>query len=127
MLHWECTKTAEKIWENGEYKRDLPDNADELQSNLEEARKNGLSMFLDKKNDDGFYKSNPEYDKYTTHLISGIYGSGWATPVIQLCFKNGTEKMIECHNGGEITMSRPIGLLGELSAPVQEQITPISS
>lgn len=27
--------------------------------------------------------------------IGGLNGSSWATPTLQLCFKDGTEKMIE--------------------------------
>ena len=45
--------TAETIWENGEYTRELFDNSDELEDKLKEARKNGLSMFLKEKEESG--------------------------------------------------------------------------
>ena len=40
---------------------------------------------------------NTELNDETT--IGGINGSSWATPTLQLSFKDGTEKMIECFEG----------------------------
>ncbi|MEK5175124.1 hypothetical protein NST63_18155 [Heyndrickxia sp. FSL W8-0496] len=58
--------------------------------------------------------------------IAGINSSSWATPTIQLIFSDESEKMIPCYEG-ESTGSNPgIGLLGVLSGPVQENITPLS-
>ena len=125
-MHEDWFWTAEDIWENGEYIRVLPDNADELQEQYIEARNKGLSMYLPHKDDENA-EPNPEFDKYTAHCISGIYGSAWATPTLQLCFKDDTEKMIPCHDNGEsdgrITGSWPLGVL---SGPVQANITPLS-
>ena len=58
--------------------------------------------------------------------IGGIGGSSWATPTIQLSFKDGTEKMIECSKG-ETDNDKPHFLqLGVLSQPIQDNITPLS-
>ena len=45
--------------------------------------------------ENGEYKN--ELNDETT--ISGIGGSSWATPTLQLLFKDGSEKMIECSEG----------------------------
>lgn len=125
-MHEDWFWTAEIIYEEGEFKRQLPDNAEELQEQFVKARKEGLSMFLKEKDENGLAKFNPEYSKYTIHQINGIFGSDWATPTLQLCFKDGNDKMIPCHNNGVSSKTMPSGLLGELSALVQERITPLS-
>lgn len=72
-----------------------------------------------------------ENGNYRTELndettIGGIGGSSWATPTLQLSFKDGTEKMIECSEG-ETDNDKPSFLqLGVLSQPVQDNITPLS-
>lgn len=72
-----------------------------------------------------------ENGKYNRKLedgmfICGIYGSYWATPTLQLCFKDGTEKMVPCHDDGE-SKERKIDFgLGVLSGLVQENITPLT-
>ena len=72
--------------------------------------------------EDGNYKT--ELNDETT--IGGISGSSWATPTIQLLFKDGTEKMIECSKG-ETDNDKPSFLqLGVLSQPVQDNIIPLS-
>ena len=112
-MHEDWFWTAETIWENGEYKRELPDNADEINEAYIQARKNGMSLLSD---DANLYK-----DKI---LIAGIYESYWATPTLRLIFKDGTDKMISCHDGGESTGGNSIEL-GILSRSVQENITPL--
>lgn len=59
--------------------------------------------------------------------ICGINGSKWATPTLQLVFKDGTDKMIEVSTG-ENDCSGDIWnwANGALSGPVQERITPLS-
>lgn len=70
----------------------------------------------------GEYKN--ELNDETT--IGGIGGSSWATPTLQLLFKDGSEKMIECSEG-ETDNDKPSFLqLGVLSQPVQDNITPLS-
>ena len=125
-MHEDWFWTAETVWENGEYKRELPDNAKELEEQYKTARKDGLKRFLDEREENGLPKWNPEYDKYTTCQIGGIFGSSWATPTLNLKFKDGSDKMIPCHDGGISDGSPHVGLLGVLSAPVQENITPLS-
>lgn len=117
--------TTETIFENGEFKRELPDNAEELEEQFIKARKNGLSIFLEEREEDGTHKLNPEYAEYTAHQIAGLYGSDWATPAIQLYFKDGTEKMLACYNGTS-SGTKPLRILGVLSGPVQEALTPLS-
>lgn len=58
--------------------------------------------------------------------IGGISGSYWATPTLQLIFKDGTDKMIPCHNNGESKPRKYDLGLGVISGPVQERITPLS-
>ena len=126
-MHEDWFWTAETIWEGGEYKRILPDNADELQEQYIKARTNGLSMYLKKEEGEDFAKPNPVYEQLTAHCINGIYGSGWATPTLQLCFKDGSEKMIPCHNNGESSGNAPLSwTLGVLSGPVQTNISPLT-
>ena len=68
---------------------------------------------------------NGEYKNDET-TIGGIGGSSWATPTLQLLFKDGSEKMIECSEG-ETDNDKPSFLqLGVLSQPVQDNITPLS-
>lgn len=125
-MHEDWFWTAETVWEEGEYKRELPDNADYLNELYIKARQNGLPMYLPHKDGEN-PEPNPEYDKYTAHCISGIYGSGWATPTLQLCFKDDTEKMIPCHDNGESDGRIPGSWsLGVLSGPVQTNITSLS-
>lgn len=56
--------------------------------------------------EDWFWTAKTVYKegKFTTELnddteILGINGSIWATPTLQLCFSDGTEKMIEVSTG----------------------------
>jgi len=51
--------------------------------------------------ENGEYKN--ELNDETT--IGGIGGSSWATPTLQLLFKDGSEKMIECSVG---VLSQPV-------------------
>ena len=125
-MHEEWFWTAEPIFENGEYLRELPDDAEELEMQYNKACEEGLSMFLEEIDKVGLPQLNPEYPKYTAHHIAGIFGSYWATPTLQLCFKDGTDKMIPCHNDGTSTKCENLDFLGELLGPFQEQITPLS-
>lgn len=113
-MHEDWFWTAETIFENGEYKRELPDNADEIYENFIKARKEGMSLLSE--------DVAPYREKI---LIAGIYGSYWATPTINLKFTDDSSKMIPCHDGGETTGESPIEL-GVLSGPVQDNITPLS-
>ena len=58
--------------------------------------------------------------------IGGIQGSSWATPTIQLLFKDGSEKMLECSDGQNDNEKPTFLQLGVLSQPVQDNITPLS-
>ena len=63
-MHEDWFWTAETIFENGNYKKELPDNIKELQKQYINARKDGISMFLKEKDELGLAKINPEYEKY---------------------------------------------------------------
>lgn len=76
--------TAQTVWENGEYLHALPENADESEAQYKKERENGLSIFLDEKDENGLPKINTLYEELTRHQISGIYGSHWATPIIEI-------------------------------------------
>ena len=55
--------------------------------------------------------------------IGGICGSGWATPILQLTFKDGSEKFLDCYKGCVAPERKPEwDLLGVVSAPLQKQI-----
>ena len=125
-MHEDWFWTASTVWENGEYKHDLPDNADEMEEVFRSARENGLRIYFDKKDENGLSELNPDYSNYTKHHVLGIYASYWATPTLRLRFKDGSEKMIEVSKG-ESTPGKvnPIEL-GCLSGLVQKNITPIS-
>lgn len=132
-MHEDWFWTAETIFEDGQFKKELPDNADELEAAFIEARKNGLSMFLEGKDENGLPKLNPEYEKYQTHKIGGLYGSDWATPTLQLIYKDGDEKMIACYKyeGDELMTEEDIQAKSQfvasgcLSSEVQKNIAPL--
>lgn len=68
--------------------------------------------------------SNPD------HKIAGIKGSRWATPTLSLEYKDGTERMPPCfirESEGDATAQEALvrGGMGVLSAPLQENITPL--
>lgn len=85
-MHEDWFWTAQTVWEDGKYEKELNDETN----------------------------------------IGGINGSYWATPTLQLCFNDGSDKMIECSTGEKSEKKVPELLLGVLSAPVQESITPLS-
>lgn len=62
-----------------------------------------------------------EVDLLSTNLkIAGIFGSTWATPVMQVEFKDGSEKTFYCFQG-ESDNDRPSWLIGgDLSGPVDD-------
>ena len=78
--------------------------------------------------EDGKYVPNfPKNNKsLLKHTIGGIDGSLWATPTLELIFKDGTEKMIPCYNNGESEEKPEWFSLGVLSQPIQDNITPLS-
>jgi hypothetical protein len=125
-MHEDWFWTATVVWEGGEYKHALPDNADEMEKAFRSARSNGMGGFLDEKDERGIAKFNPEYDDHTKHCVAGIYGSYWATPTLQLRFKDGSEKMIEVSKGETAPDAVNPLEYGCLSGPVQESITPIT-
>ena len=83
-MHEDWFWTAETIWENGSYVRMLSNNGDETYKQYRKKRKEVSLLTLN--------------EEYKDILIGGIYESSWATPTLQLCFTDGTEKMIPCYN-----------------------------
>lgn len=69
--------------------------------------------------------------------IMGINSSYWATPTLQLIFKDDTDKMIPCYvlEGEErsfeeqvtLTATRQSEILGCMSSELQENITPLTN
>lgn len=72
--------------------------------------------------EDGIYTK----DFNTDILISGISGSNWATPTIELTFKDGTVKYLPCHTGESSGQMPAHFTLGVLSQPVQTNMPPLS-
>lgn len=126
-MHEDWFWTAETVYEGGEYKKMLPANeyANQKYDEYIGKRKSGMSLLSD------------ERLSYSDIMVAGIYGSDWATPTLQLSFKDGTEKMIPCYlvNGGEPEFQERVSevaskqamLLGPLSGPVQDNITPLTA
>lgn len=115
-MHEDWFWTAQPIWENGQYQMSLPSNVSALKQNEEykAKRKAGIGLF------------DKEMEKYSSHLIAGLFGSDWATPTLQMRFKDGTEKFIEC-SMGESTAEKPAFFsYGVLSGPVQKSLPPIT-
>lgn len=65
-------------------------------------------------------------DLSITTQIGGLGGSSWATPTLQLIFKNGTDKMIPCYTGESEKEKPSWQMYGPISGPVQDRITPLS-
>ena len=78
--------------------------------------------------ENGNYKSDFPTDEESLekHEIAGINGSTWATPTIELIFKDGEEKMHACYKGKSSGTRSPFFKLGVLSQLVQDNITPLS-
>lgn len=78
--------------------------------------------------ENGNYKSDFPTDEAALekHEIAGINGSTWATPTIELIFKDGEERMHACYKGESSGTRSPFFQLGVLSQPIQDNITPIS-
>lgn len=118
-MHEDWFWTAETVFEDGEYTKELfkGDISTEHEKYKAE-RKVGLSLFS---------------DKYAHILIGGIPGSSWATPTLQLEFEDGTDEMIPCYVGEDIPFVEYVERKAAvqaghsvLSGPCQDNITPLS-
>lgn len=111
--------TGQTIFEEGEYTHSLPENAPEIHKEYGDKRKNGMSILSD------------EATKYNEIFINGIYGSNWATPVIQLSYNDNEQIMFNCFHGSsnvdELTkIEKSLNLTdGCLSGPCQEYMDQI--
>ena len=78
--------------------------------------------------ENGNYKSDFPTDEESLekHEIAGINGSTWATPTIELIFKNGEKRMHACYKGESSGTRSSFFQLGILSQSVQDNITPLS-
>ncbi len=129
-IHEDWFWTAQTIWEDSKWIVEFLSNeaADKMYEEFKNKKINeGLRMFLDKKDENGLPKLNPEYDKYDACLFGGIRGSDWGTPIVQVELKDGTETVFNCFIGenevdilDKITKSNE-ATSGCLSNPVQEQ------
>lgn len=111
-MHEDWFWTAETIWEDGKYTKELSDTPEELYTNYIKRRKEGMSLLSD------------ESDNYKSVLIAGIYGSSWATPTLELQFNDGERQMIPCYCG-ESDRTNPDFELGCISSEVQNNIPPL--
>ena len=69
------------------------------------------------------YENGVFLENIDAEEIGGISGSFWATPTIRLTFKDGSDKFLDCYEGCVTPEMKPDWeLLGEISAPAQEQI-----
>lgn len=126
-MHEDWFWTAETIWEDGEWKVNFLSNedADKMSEEFNKKRTEGLRIYLDEKDENGFSKFNPEYTKFSACLIGGIRGSSWATPVLEIELKDGTKKTFNCFIGNsdknelEKFEAQMMWASGCLSAPVQ--------
>jgi hypothetical protein len=120
-MHEDWFWTATPIWENGNYTRTILSNKDAVKLHEEyiEARQNGMSIL-----DEGI-------NKYEDCLIGGIMGSSWATPTLQLIFKDGSEDMIDVSYGDfekseyERNIEQSQWVSGPLSSELQKNIKPL--
>ena len=62
------------------------------------------------------------HDLSTEPEIAGIKGSRWATPTIHICYKDGTEEMLDCFTGDSDSEKPEWFDLGVLSSPCQDWV-----
>ena len=68
----------------------------------------------------GVFQVDMDDEKLT---LGGINSSSWATPTLQLLFKDGTVKFLDCYTGITDLDKRPDWLeLGCLSQPCQDEV-----
>lgn len=81
--------------------------------------------------EDWFWTAEPVYTDgaFVVNLeekdlsIAGINSSSWATPTLNLLFKDGSEKLLPCYTGEADITKRPEWLeLGCLSKPCQDEM-----
>lgn len=72
-------------------------------------------------------KGKYEVDLVESPEIAGIKSSAWATPTLELTFKNKTVRMIPCFTGKRTKCGPRLGLLGVLSSPVQDRLPPLEA
>ena len=99
---------------------------EKVKNYIENNRSNIKSVCLGM-HEDWFWTAENVFEdgEYTKKLgenttIAGISGSYWATPVMQVEFKDGTEKVIGCYTGESDGVS-PYNYLGCMSAEVQRK------
>ena len=104
--------TAETIWEDGNFTKELPstEEANQINEQYIEKRKNGMSIL------------SKEADQFDNIMIAGIYGSTWATPALQLQFNNKKERMLSCYIGDSDSHRSPYFSFGCISSEVQANI-----
>ena len=100
-------------------------DVEKIKNYIEKNRESIKSVYLGM-HEDWFWTAEEVFKdgEYTIELnentkIAGILGSTWATPVMQVEFKDGTEKIIACYTGESDGVS-PYNYLGCISAEVQK-------
>ena len=69
---------------------------------------------------DGGFKKLPQNGKF---IIGGISGSRWATPTMEVIFKDGSEKFFNAYVGGESGECPDFFSYGCLSSEVQNRVS----
>lgn len=113
-MHEDWFWTAETVWEDGEYKKQIPSNqytADRFDEYVEK-RKSGMSILSD------------ECRGYDDIMIAGLVESHWATPVLSCELKNGSTETFNCFVGeseGDV-LSRIEHMMNWTSGPLSSEI-----
>jgi hypothetical protein len=126
-MHEDWFWTAETVFENGVFKKEL------FTGNL--AAENNKYCEDAKTRQERNESIWDVMDRYEHILISGINGSDWATPALQLIYNDDTDEIIPCFvqegedemSFGEKVEKKIMWTSGCLSGPVQENITPLSN
>ncbi len=118
-MHEDWFWTAEEIFKEGKFLKTFPENPGEVYAEYQDKRESGM-FFLD------------AVKEYNNILIGGLYSSDWATPTLQVIFKDGTDKMFPCYlsDGKEIPFGEKVEIQiavtsGPISTQVQSNITPL--
>jgi hypothetical protein len=126
-MHEDWFWTAEEVWAGGEWKREL--FLGDLPSEIRKVRKLVEDEFAAIPEDD-WESRMAVREKYQYPMISGICGSGWATPTLCLEYADGTSRMIpvfmgEKAEGWQSQAASVISNFGVLSGPAQTNIQPL--
>ncbi len=106
----------------------------ELAKEIVESKANEISKAYLGMQEDWFWTATSVYEDNAWNVdlrlepeIAGLSGSSWATPVLQLLYKNGEEEFIECYQGSSDSERPDWFSLGILSGPSQQYVESVIS